>query len=392
MLQIKVKPLDRHNPEGVLELLNSYKNNLSTLLLQYNTIIETYIEILGISEVGLANINEVILPEIEYLLSKYDCEFTKSGIYSNGKEIFSVSPNTKEPTIKIKDGENSCQIVSTIITNGEKGLMVNKNIRDFSNLDENVKKNLSVYASFQLDTPSIHDSFCFPLNSITINSVIAAGVECLKTVKEYYKNDMHNPILLYQCFRLNANNPTMHYQQTLELPDDLSKETLDQNAIEIKRYTKEGKKLPSRMLFGEQQELMECLHRCNSIPYNCPNINKKLFYYGETKLHYNAENIVHEPARRDNPFRTSHNLGYEDKIKISKQIPINNSDDNDKLYDVFNLLGYSKLINNLRTYDKKYPHSVHPLYLYMRDWKGNLGKFLKEYFNAMYDLYKTQDD
>lgn len=376
MLQIKVKPLDEHNPEGVLELLNSNKSNLSTLLLQYNTIIETYLKILGISEVRLSNVNEVILPEIECLLNKYDCEFTENGICSNGKEILFITFNEDNTlTIKIQDGENTCEITPTLITTGQTGLFVDKEIKDFSNLDEDVKKSLSDFAKLQLSRPVNPElknnvNYNFPLYKAYIKSVISSGVECLKTVSEYYKvdndDDIHNSINLKQTFRLSIDNPIILYSGTVDLP----------------------KKLP---------KIKTC---CSS--YDFPacekDIDEKLFYYGESKLYYNACNLIHKPLG-DNPFRRSKpsrydpQISYEEKTKIAKEIPIDeNSENNAKLYDIFNLLGYSKLINNLKVYNKKYPNNIHPIYLYKIKWKGDLGNFINQYMDSVYDLVKTPGD
>lgn len=402
MLQIKVKPLDEHNPEGVLELLNSNKSNLSTLLLQYNTIIETYLKILGISEVRLSNVNEVILPEIECLLNKYDCEFTENGICSNGKEILFIIFNKDNTlTIKIQDGENTCEITPTLITTGQTGLFVNKKIKDFSNLDEDVKKSLSDSAKQQLERPvnpelKTNPNYYFPLCKVYIQSVISSGVECLKTVEEYYKvdndDDIHNHILVRQIFRLGVDNPIIQYSKIVDLPEKLQEENLRKNMIERRKshrcYCKNKK----------QQELIKSCYSSYGSPAREKDIYEKLFYYGESKLYYNACNLIHKPLG-DNPFRRSKpsrydsQISYEEKTKIAKEIPIDeNSENNAKLYDIFNLLGYSKLINNLKVYNKKYPSNIHPIYLYKIKWKGDLGNFINQYMDSVYDLIKIPGD
>lgn len=300
MLQIQVKPLDEHNPEGVLELLNSYKNNLSTLLLQYNTIIETYLKILGIDGLGLANVNEIILPEIESLLSKHNCKFTEKGIYSNGESIFYASINeSNHPTINIKNGENYCKISKEII-NAQKGLFVTKNIRDFSNLDESVKQNLSYCAMTQIDSissPKEKELLYFPLESITILKSVAEGIELLKRVDEYYKyDDGKQHLTVTQLFRLDIDGPTMHYQCKVDIPDDIP--TGDH---------KKAIKVGNHYEFGELTKQVMSLYRNSlysvySFPYNYGNIDAELFYYGESKLYYNPNNIIHKP-KGCNPYR-----------------------------------------------------------------------------------------
>lgn len=414
MLEIKVKPIDEHNPEAVLELLNSHKSNLSTLLLQYNTIIETYLKILGISGLGQANINEVILPEIESLLSKYNCEFTEKGIYSNGKEIFSVSlnnPNT--PEIIIKDGENSCEISKELV-NAQRGLFLSKTIRDFSDLDENVKKNFSESARTHIDASSSEKKlFYFPLREIYMNASIAEGIELLKNVREYYKVDDKENIEIHQTFNLDTSGPTMHHRVSIDRPSTIDLKTLlYKPRVRASLMYEKNKSNFSREdledFLEENEEINELIILRDSIysHYTTPYmrygdikpseyIDTELFYYGESKLYFNTKNIVHEPIGT-NPFRRSDGLYYEEKCKIAKEIPtifsMDNKENRAKLYDILNLLGYSKLIDNIRTYDKKYPNNIHPLSFYMREWKNDLGISIRNYINETRKLSKTHDE
>jgi hypothetical protein len=294
MFSIKVKPIDEHNVEGVLELLNSYKSNLSALLLQYDNIIETYLKIIGTYSYGKANVNEVILPEIEILLNKYNCEFTSKGICSNGKLIFytKFSKNFKKEIIQIEDGDNICNISKEKYNNGGNGLEVIKEINDVSNLNENVKEILSPYALQQMN--DIHHlntgnpiKYKYPLKSISMNVFIVEGIEVLKNVYEYYQVgdvlEKEKSILVYQRFNLDAGEPVMNYKRTIEISTDeviptnklkdklvnekdrLSKEEFEKLEKEyIKRHTDTGAVNPP--LF----EKIDC--------------KEKYYYYGENKL------------------------------------------------------------------------------------------------------------
>lgn len=384
MLEIKVKPIDEHNIEGVLELLNSHKNNLRTLLLQYNTIIETYLKILGISGLGQANIHEVILPEIESLLSKYNCEFTEKGIFSNGREVFSVSlNNSNTPEIIIKDGENSCKI-SKAMVNAQKGLFLSKTIRNFSDLDENVKKSVSESARIHIDSSSAEkELFYFPLRKIYMNASIAEGIELLKNVKECYKVSDEENIEINQTFNLDTNLPTIHHRLIIYIPKIDLKDLLHNTRVkaileaEKKERNFSGENLEE--FLEENQDLNEIIMYRDSLytnyttPYMKYNniksgeyINKELFYYGEPKLYFDTNNILSKP------------MCYEENKT--------------KLYSILNSLGYSKLIDNIGAYDKKYPNNIHPLYFYMREWKTDLGIAIRDYINEANDLSRTPDE
>lgn len=81
--------------------------------------------------------------------------------------------------------------------------------------------------------------------------------------------------------------------------------------------------------------------------------------------------------------------------KINKEIPHISSRGyqfSEKLYDVLKLLNYSNLLDNLKTYDKKYPNAVHPLYSYMRAWKSDTGISIRNYMKDISNLSKTQGD
>lgn len=382
-IQIHVKPFDENNIDGVLELLNSHKNNLSILLLQYNTIIQTYLKILGINLKHLSNVNEVIVPEIENLLNKYDCKFTENGIYSSKEQIFSV--DTKNSVIQIKDGENNCEIKSCLAHSGQYSLVVRKCIVDFSNLDKDTKKILSNFANIQLDSNS---KFYFPLQNISIQSLISHGIEISKMVREFYDAG-DDKILVEQFFELDVDSPTINYVQNVVVPDKLEKENLRKNMIKI-----------GNRKFGKTKEQHQLiLKTCNN--FGIPALagsytdEEKLFYYGKSRL-YLKGNQVHEP-RGDNIYIGLGNIGNIEgrkrfKDELAKDISsIDKFMDRDekkvKTYDIFKLLGYNKLINNIKTYNRKYPHNFHPIYLYMRDWKDELGIFVKKYIQAMNELY-----
>lgn len=75
MITTKIIPLNQ-NSNKVLELLNENKHNLCHLVMQYDNIIELYLQLLGGKDWGKPNSNEIILPEIINLLEtlNYNCD------------------------------------------------------------------------------------------------------------------------------------------------------------------------------------------------------------------------------------------------------------------------------------------------------------------------------
>lgn len=214
MLDIKVKPLNE-NPDKILELLNSNKHNLSALLKQYDNIIELYLQLLGGNDWGKANVNEVIVPEIRTLLenSNYDCEFTSSGIYQNGKAIFTLRyTKDKVQEISIIDGENTTSLSKEVINMHKKGIFLFKKINDFSKLDGNDFTYLSQHAVTAINDPSICSSIS--LKNIIIKSSIAEGIELTKHIEENYisKQNPNETIYFTSTMLYNTNEPTISYR------------------------------------------------------------------------------------------------------------------------------------------------------------------------------------
>lgn len=127
MITTKIIPLNQ-NSNKVLELLNEDKYNLCHLVMQYDNIIELYLQLLGGKDWEKPNSNEVILPEIINLLEtlNYNCEFTKSGIHQDGKAIFTLSGDE----ISIINGKNSTHLSRAIINmqNGNQLYIINLKI------------------------------------------------------------------------------------------------------------------------------------------------------------------------------------------------------------------------------------------------------------------------
>lgn len=79
--------------------------------MEYNNIIELYLQIIGIKNLGKANANEIILPEIEYLLKtqNYNCKFTKECYTSYRGVYVKVEKNFNEKYKYIGEIEKKLQ-------------------------------------------------------------------------------------------------------------------------------------------------------------------------------------------------------------------------------------------------------------------------------------------
>lgn len=219
MLNIKVKPLNE-NPEKVLELLNSNKCNLSSLQMQYDNIVELYLQLLGAKDWGKPNINEILLPEIEKLLEEqnYNCKFTKTGIYQNNTPIFTLLKN--EQQIDIKSGENYSSLYKSMI-NAQNGILLNRMITDFSKLSKDDKCFLSKSCLLQIEEPEISKNL--QLEKIDISSSIANGIELSKQITENYVSMQNSKdfVLINTTISYHLDSPIICYKSTTNPSENL---------------------------------------------------------------------------------------------------------------------------------------------------------------------------
>ncbi len=341
----EVKLLDEHNPEGTLKLLNSHKRNLPILLSQYKNIIKTYLAILGMRDLILADANEVILPEIENLLRRYDynCEFTNTGISSNGAVKFSVNGQK----IEIQNGENYCTISAGILECGLRGLFLSKKITDFSNLGDKDKRGLTQYAELQIDPRNIKGRcfFKFPLKSIFTMSSISGGVELSKVILESYEcsKSSTKDVCIKQTFSINEHAPTIYYDF-----DTFKFECLKEKNLTSEEYL---------------SYLRDITYNINAVPFNAQNneCHEELFNSGKLSLYYG---LSYRVIQSDNNYPTC--LSTELSSSVKK-----------------NLL--SELAQNLKEYGRKYGKQTHPLYFFMSGWRGELAQNVQSYLQKSLD-------
>lgn len=250
------------------------------LLSQYKTIMKTYLTILGMSNLKLADVNEIILPEIENLLRRYDynCEFRETGIYSSGEAKFFVQSNKSdnERDIRIKSGENSCTISPSVLEAGPRGLFLSKRIVDLSNLSAKDQESLSKYANIQVSPHNMQGVFFFkfPLKSIDIMSTICEGVELSKVVLESYEcsKGPTSDLCIKQTFSIDPHSPTIHYDF----------DTFGFDCLQVENLTPE--------------EYISYLHDItytpNAVPFKATENHVELFNSGESGLYYSPYHII----------------------------------------------------------------------------------------------------
>lgn len=370
MLDIKVKPLNE-DPNKVLELLNENKHNLSNLVMQYDNIIELYIQLLGCGKWGKANVNEVILPEIIILLenSDYDCTFTKEGIYSNDKLVFSFKINqgyVNEEQISIIDGKNEFNLFKEAIE-GEPQILSKKEIADLSKMTEEDFRCLSYFGRNQLkilreqERGNLRDdkykfikkekydnlpmSMC--INNVYINSTIESGVEVSKSVEETYVKIKDG---IYDILQNNEKVGNIYslISYGTHQPVIIVKTTIDNEMPNI-RYQLYGADIP------DTQERFE-------VYYN----------YGETKLQYDGI-ILESRSSESGDFIPD--LHMEDDKECD-----------DTKYD------YEKILENIQSYKNKYSSISHHPFItnaYLGKYTTKFGKKLKNYLDTNLEQSKT---
>lgn len=346
MLDIKVKLLNE-NPDKILELLNSNKHNLSSLLMQYDNIIELYLQLLGGKDWGKANVNEVIVPEITTLLedSNYDCEFTSSGIYQDGKAIFTLKYNEhKKQEISIIDGENTTSLYKSLI-NLQQGIFIYKEIKDFSKLDGNDFTFLSQHAITAINNPSLCSSMS--LESISIKSSIAQGIELVKIIEENYISQQ-NPneyIHLTSTISYNTNEPTISHR--VNSYSSYNNHTFQLYGNDLSNYKSET------LYYGYGESKLNLSYM---VPAN-PSIYKLVPISLETGSRYSDYKGLVQPRDTKKMLEREKKYYYQD-------------------YD------YEKLLENLKAYQNKYPNSMHPLLTrtYMSNWETDFGKTVCQYY------------
>lgn len=373
MLDVKVTPVNEFNPQKVIELLNSNKNNLPSLVIEYNNIIELYLQIIGIKNLGRANANEIILPEIEHLLKtqNYNCKFTKEGIYNEHEHIFSVLDDKE---ISIKNGKNSIKLLSCIMNGSKRGILIVKEFHDFSTLSERDKKVLSTYALNQipdyLGNISTQKDIMI-LNSICIFISAIEGIEVSKKVVEEYvvpgcpenfqdiittiSYDLDSPSISYSVKSEKSPSLKEHIEQHIE--DFMKPNSTEQND-ERKTLYNYGDSILCKTNEIEEESFYE--------------INKDYKNEIETEL-YNL--LMHE-----------YNINYQRNLKDLKNKYrysncLKNGDEKEGIiYDNFD---YRRLFRNLQQYRKRYPDAMHPIEMYMLKWK--------KYFNEKYKYISEVD-
>lgn len=361
---IKVKPLNE-DPNKILELLNKNKRNLESLVMQYDGIIEWYIELLGSKFWGKPNSNEVVLPEIIKMLETYDydCEFTEAGIYHEGQPILTLEEVDYHPIkaheIHIKNGRDRIKLSGgeKSMINGQRGVVLTKNIRDFSKLDESERSTLSGKAKSQIDySKGARD---LELKGITMISNIAEGVELNRTVLEQYQstqntNESHK---IYTVFSYSTDEPTICAitYNTPRYKSDISFEEYE-------------KKLG--FAFGGNNP--------NPIEYI---LKQKFCNYGDLKISLdkiNSIDVEKEDIEENLPKgiirgKIGGMTGEElKKMEINKQEHIR------RFYESYD---YERLLANIQAYRRKYPEALHPLLTrtYIDNWKTEFGEKVSYY-------------
>ena len=201
----------------IVDLLNTNKNNLSAL--KDMNIISEYFKLLGARMwiYNKATDNDILLPEIESLLEyyNYNCQFTESGIFVGTEKILGCAANND---IEWKKGKNYANLCGSWYYSADT-VGCNKWIRDFTELSENEKLNISSTALEQIQHPG--NNIDMSINEIVIYNTITSGVEVSKKVMEEYcsKKNKENWISTYKTLAYSPNNPTINYEkQTIASP------------------------------------------------------------------------------------------------------------------------------------------------------------------------------
>lgn len=336
---IKVKPLNE-NPNKVLELLNENKHNIASLVMQYDSIIELYVQLLGGKNWGKPNINEVILPEIIKLLEiyNYDCEFTTSGIYQDGQLVFTLSEildgNGTQQKIHIKNKQNQIMLTGGILINGERGIALKKDIYDFSKLDECDMSTLSVSGRIQIESPNITKSI--KLQRIRMVSMIAEGVELNRAVNEIYKptQDCKDSHIIYSTFSYNLNEPT----------------------ISVKRVNVTG---------DFNYNLSFCIYGGDPTSDN----------YEEEEVFYNYGDCKLKPTFPVEKIREIYKIPMGDPKQFTCSSDYAEAKDREKNYYYKNY-DYERLLRNIQSYQNRYPNVLHPMLTgtYINNWTSEFGR------------------
>lgn len=349
---IKVKPLNE-DPNKILELLNENKYNLEALVMQYDGIIEWYIELLGGKYWGKPNCNEVVLPEIIKLLKthNYDCEFTETGIYQDGKPIFTLEKVKygrviEQESINIKNGENRVMLTggSKSMVNGQRGMIFLRSFEDFSKLDEFDMCSLSDTAILQIKFPEIVKEL--ELKSIHMVSCIAEGVELNRKVEEVYQSiqDPNKSHIICKMFESNIDEPTISVKIYNELGYEV--EDLDDYEKRMRLSTYGSEPSPNEF------------------------IEKKSFYnYGESKL------------TLGNPVKLEPEIYRIDKRLCRDAFDKAEKEEREKKY-YYKDYDYERLLANLQSYQRKYSSEArHPLLTrtYIDNWKTGFGETVSCY-------------
>lgn len=213
----------------LLKVLNENKGRICEVFKNTN-IIRLYFKFLGVFFYldDYATDSEIILPEIDRLLSyyDYDCEFKEDGIYhGNEKILWPLGDGTSHKpslggTINWKIGENTFDIFNVVEESFS--IAFETNFRNFNLLNKREIADLSFYASDQIQYPNTKSDL--RLRSVEISKKIQGGCEIMKKVDENYVSleDGNKIFLISREVRLGREK--MVINSTLESNSTFGKE------------------------------------------------------------------------------------------------------------------------------------------------------------------------